>query len=191
MYVPCLYYFYKLSRVITSKYTYICVTCCMTFFFFNVFNIPVFIFWALPYLVYFGLCPTLYIFGLCPISHIWAVPYLTHFGLCPISHFLGCALSHTVWAVPYLTRFGLCPISHILGCALSHISWAVPYLTHYIFIAEICMENKIWYLDLSSDLSTPTAPNLVTEIVFDKVWYAAGSNLTPKFISYNAVYIMS
>ena len=52
------------------------------------------------------------------------------------------------------------------------------------------MKNKIWYSDLSSDLSTPTAPNLVTEIVFDKVWYAAGSNLTPKFISYNAVYIL-
>ena len=142
-------------------------------FFFNIFNIPVFIFWAVPYLVYFGLCPTLYILG-CALSHT----------------FLGCALSRLFWAVPYLTHFGLCPISHILGCALSHIFWAVPYLTHYIFIAEICMENKIWYSDLSSDLSTPTAPNLVTEIVFDKVWYAAGSNLTPKFISYNAVYIL-
>ena len=45
------------------------------------------------------------------------------------------------------------------------------------------MKNKIWYSDLSSDLSTPTAPNLVTEIVFDKFWYAAGSKRLYVFIA--------
>ena len=49
----------------------------------------------------------------------------------------------------------------------------------YIFIAEFCMENKLWYSDHYSDFSIETAPNeftnLVTEIVLDKVWYTVGS----------------
>ena len=80
-------------------------------FFFNIFNIAVFIFWAVPYLVYFGLCPTLYTLGCALPCIFWAVPYLVYFGLCPTLYIVGCALSRKVWAVPYLIKCGLCPIS--------------------------------------------------------------------------------
>ena len=108
MCVPCLSCFYKLSRFITSKYTSICVTCCMTFLIFLILQF-----------LYFGLCPTLYILGCALPCIFWAAPYLVYFGLCPTLYILGCALPCIFWAVPYLVYCGLCPISY---------GWALPYL---------------------------------------------------------------
>ena len=87
------------------------------------------------------------------------------------------------WEEPYLTtKFISYNAVYILGRALSRIMQFIFMVIYchvrfrlYIFIAEICMENKVWYSDHYSDLSTPTVPNeftnLVTESVLDTVWY--------------------
>ena len=54
----------------------------------------------------------------------------------------------------------------------------------YIFIAEICMENKVWYSDHYSDLSTPTVPNEFTNLVPNNKY-----NVTCCMTFCNAVYI--